>query len=660
MGAAESVRQVLLAEQVARQPMLAVINSAVAVLTALSFLPLVEGAVAGCWLLVVLVVQALRCIWWWRRYGAGRQSSGTDSARFLLVNSAAAGVLWGLAGVLFRVDSAHPVAMLLPFVLGGMTAGAVMSLPGHLPSFYAFYLPALLPYGLLLALEPSPTARTMAILVLLFALGVGALGWHMSGFFRRTVALSLANLGLVEELQAARANLEREVAARTAELRRTNERLETEVAQRRASEAKARHLLHHDPLSGLPNRTLFHDRLDRALALAARQRQQVGVMLVDIDDFKAINDGHGHPVGDRVLRLIGARLSAAVRASDTVARLGGDEFAVIQQGLVDRAGAEVLADKLLAAAVGTLAVDNTEIAISACIGVALYPDHGAGADALLSHADMALYAAKRRRGCWRLFSAEMAEQARSRRRLEGELRHAIGAGELRLHYQPRFALRSGAMTGVEALVRWQHPEQGLLGPGTFIPVAESTGLIRPLGRWVLEAACRQAAHWIAQGRALRVAVNLSPAQFREQSVPTEVARALDANGLAADALELEITETLYLEYASDAVYSALHELREMGVRLAIDDFGTGYSSLAYLRNLPFDSIKIDRAFVGRLGEDHEDEAIVNAVVTLIHRVGKRVVAEGVETERQLEVLRELGCDEAQGFLLARPMPPEDI
>ncbi len=659
MNAAESVREVLLAEQVARQPMLAVINSVVAVVTAVSFLPVVGVTRAASWLLAMVAVQALRAVWWWQRCRLGG-SSATDGARFLLVNSAAAGVLWGIAGVLFRVDGSHAVAMLLPFVLGGMTAGAVVSLPGHLPSFYAFYLPALLPYGLLMALEPDPVARTMGVLVLLFAAGVGALGWQMSGFFRRTVGLSLANAGLVAELRAARRDLEDQVAERTAELQRANERLEAEVAQRRASEAKARHLLHHDPLSGLPNRTLFHDRLERALTLAARQRQRVGVMLVDIDDFKAINDGHGHPVGDRVLRSIGARLSAAVRASDTVARLGGDEFAVIQQGLDDRAGAEILADKLLAAALGTLAVDNTEIAVSACIGVALYPEHGEGADALLSHADMALYSAKRQRGCWRLFSADLAEAARSRRQLEGELRHAIGAGELRLHYQPRFALRSGAMTGVEALVRWQHPGQGLLGPGTFIPVAESTGLIRPLGRWVLDAACRQAAQWISQGRPLRVAVNLSPAQFREQSVPTEVARALDASGLAADALELEITETLYLEYASEAVYSALHELREMGVHLAIDDFGTGYSSLAYLRNLPFDSIKIDRAFVGRLGEDQEDEAIVNAVVTLIHRVGKRVVAEGVETERQLDVLRELGCDEAQGFLLARPMPPEQI
>jgi diguanylate cyclase (GGDEF)-like protein len=383
-------------------------------------------------------------------------------------------------------------------------------------------------------------------------------------------------------------------------------------------------------------------------------------MLLDLDGFKEINDTRGHPAGDRLLRAVAARLTTRIRAADTLARLGGDEFAIVQVGVASVEGGLVLANELMACMARPLLLDGEEIVRSLSIGMALFPDHGRDVDTLLSHADMALYAAKEHRQCWRLFTADMGQETRNRRQLDVDLRHAIEAGQFLLHYQPRYELGTGTMTGVEALVRWQHPTRGVLAPGSFIPRAESTGLIRPLGSWVLEAACRQAADWARRGRRLRVSVNLSPAQFREQKVADLVEDALSATGLEASALELEITETLYLEFASDAVYGALRDLRIMGVQLAIDDFGTGYSSLAYLRHLPFDLIKIDRAFVRHLGSDAEDEAIVHAVVTLVHNLGKRVVAEGVETQLQLTLLRSLGCDEAQGFFLARPRLAQEI
>ena len=650
--AAKEVESVLTDDLLARQPLLVGINSGLGAVVAAVFWPVAGVPITGIWLAALIASQVVRALGWlqlrrrprdWRARGA-----------FLTVMSALTGVSWGATA--FTLFCVEPIEypLFLFFVLAGLCAGSVAALPAHLPSFYAFGAPLVLPYIVRLLLEENIIVRPMAAAILLFALALTVIGLQVGRMLRRSAWLGIENCELVVTLQRARNELLEQVTERTTELSSANMRLLAEIEQRRNSESRVRHLLQHDPLTGLPNRLLFQDRLGQALRLAKRDGRDVALLMLDIDRFKEINDTRGHPVGDRLLQAVAVRLSASLRGSDTLARLGGDEFAVIQLGPGGDTGASRLAGKLLEAFSTPFRLDGEEIHSGTSIGIAIYPRDGEDSDVLVSHADIALYVAKETRNTVRGFVPEMAEVRRSLRRLDEDMRRGLRAREFILHYQPRYELNSGRMTGVEALVRWIDPERGLLMPPTFIDRAESTGLIRPLGRWVLTEACRQAAAWRDSGRDLRVSVNLSPAQFREASVSQMVAEILDEVGLAPERLELEITETLYLEYASAGIYATLRDLRSAGVALSIDDFGTGYSSLAYLKHLPFDVIKIDRAFVRELATDQEDKAIVHAVVTLVHNLGKRVVAEGVETGEQLSMLRELGCDEAQGFLLARP------
>jgi diguanylate cyclase (GGDEF)-like protein len=440
-----------------------------------------------------------------------------------------------------------------------------------------------------------------------------------------------------------------------------------DVTARKAAQARVARLALHDPLTGLPNRALFQDRLAQALARARRtgdlgEGEQVAVMLLDLDGFKDVNDALGHETGDRLLQAVAARLAPIVRASDTLARLGGDEFALVQAGVRRSSDAAALAGKLLRRLAKPCELDGHAFHVSASLGIALFPRDGENPETLLRHADLALYRAKAEgRGAFRCFEPGMDAAARARRRLEGELRVALERKEFVLHYQPQLDLHTGRFTGAEALVRWHHPERGLVMPGAFVPLAEATGLIRPLGEWVLREACRQAAAWRAAGLPpLTVAVNLSPTQLRDADLPGMVARVLRRRAGVSLRLELEITETVLMETLGSEAGGVLARLVAGGVELAIDDFGTGYSSLSYLKQLPARSLKIDRAFVAGLGVDAADTVLVRSMVEMAHGLGKRVVAEGVETETQLAFLRALGCDAAQGFLLARPQPAEDV
>ena len=420
-------------------------------------------------------------------------------------------------------------------------------------------------------------------------------------------------------------------------------------------------LAHHDTLTGRPNRVMLQDRLQQALSRARRQVRRVAVMMLDLDHFKNVNDSLGHTVGDGLLQEVALRLGQRVRASDTLARVGGDEFILIQPDLADPDDAAVVAQKLFGAFAEPFIVQDNRLDIAASIGITVFPDDADEPDLLLRNADIALYRAKRGgRGQYRRYSEDMDLELRATRSLEAGLRQALERDTLDVFYQPVFALDDGSFQAVEALLRWPHPGGGYVLPGSFIPVAEMSGVIVPLGEWVLRRACRQAHSWMEAGWRLRVAVNLSAVQLRQPHFATLVERILADSSLAASALELEVTESVFLDPSKAAITKTLHEVAEIGVHLAIDDFGTGYSSLAYLKHFPFDRIKIDRSFVHDIGAPGNADAIVKAIIALGRSLGKSVTAEGVETKHQLAFLRQNRCDEAQGYLLARPHAVSEV
>jgi diguanylate cyclase (GGDEF)-like protein/PAS domain S-box-containing protein len=438
-----------------------------------------------------------------------------------------------------------------------------------------------------------------------------------------------------------------------------------DVTERKAQEARIEHLAYHDSLTGLPNRAMLMDRLAQALSQAQRLDQQVAVLFIDLDRFKLVNDSLGHPVGDRLLQEIARRLKATLRENDTVARVGGDEFQVVVCNVAGSVDAARIAEKLMRTLGEPFVLEDQELHVTASLGVSLFPRDGASGELLLKYADTALYEAKGEgRNAYRFFSPEMNAQAHGRLRLENDLRRAVERHELELHYQPQLDLATGEVCAVEALVRWRHPVRGLVLPNAFIPMAEETGLVLGIGEWVLNEACCQVAQWQREGLAdnlspLRVAVNISARQLQRPGLDGAVRRALSLSGLPAECLELEITESSMMLDPLHA-QSVLQSLRELGVLLSIDDFGTGYSSLAYLKRLPLDRLKIDRSFIGGIPSDSDDAAIVETIIVMTHKLGLRVIAEGVETlEQRLQLVRQ-GCDEMQGFLLAHPVPAEEL
>lgn len=418
---------------------------------------------------------------------------------------------------------------------------------------------------------------------------------------------------------------------------------------------------HHDGLTGLPNRALLRDRLSHAMRRAARNAQHLAVLFIDLDRFKNVNDTLGHSVGDALILAAATRMAEPLRTADTLARWGGDEFVLLLEENASRAGAETVARKLLAVFKQPLVVEGREIDMTASIGVSLFPDTGKDADALLKQADMAMYQAKSEgRNAFAFYEARLGSGAEERMKIENALRRATRRNELLLHYQPQIVLKTGALAGVEALVRWQHPEMGLVPPGRFIPVAEDIGVIEEIGEWVLGEACRQMAEWRDAGIAVpRVSVNLSVHQIERTDLPGLTKALLARWQLDPSMLELEVTESILMRQ-TDRVATVLEALRNMGVFLAVDDFGTGYSSLAYLKRLPIHRIKIDQSFVRDIGLDLNDEAIVRAITALGHTMSLSLIAEGVERENQVNFLREIGCEEVQGFYFGRPVPADTL
>ena len=433
------------------------------------------------------------------------------------------------------------------------------------------------------------------------------------------------------------------IAAMRGRILRTNDELTNALAT-------IHDLATHDSLTGLPNRSSLNDTLEHAMARAARDDEQVALLFLDLDHFKAINDTLGHPVGDKLLREVARRVRSSIRGGDLVARLGGDEFVVMVEGAIERHSLQVLATKILATISQPAQLEGRDIKVTASIGVAVFPDDGHDVAALLAAADMAMYRSKALgRDRFSEYSAELGESVVERFEIEKGMRLGLENNEFHLYYQPKMEFSSGKMLGVEALIRWHHPTLGLLGPDRFIGVAEETNFILPLGKWVLEQACRQARIWHdAKLPRFAIAVNLSARQLTDKSLVRYVTEALRSSGADPQLIELEITETAVIHNLKDAI-AVLEALRDLGVRISIDDFGTGYSSLSFLKQLPVDILKVDRSFVKDLPHNTDDMAITRAVIAMAHGLSMKVVAEGVEERQQYDFLRDEGCDEFQGY-----------
>ncbi len=427
-----------------------------------------------------------------------------------------------------------------------------------------------------------------------------------------------------------------------------------DITARKQAEAALEHQALHDALTDLPNRVLLHDRLQHAIRAAQRDRTAVALLIMDLDRFKEVNDTFGHHTGDQLLEQLGERLGSVLRGSDTIARLGGDEFAVLLP-TATLADAHHIAARLLELLEEPFSLGGLQLEIDASIGIALSPEHGTDADTLLRRADVAMYIAKRNGSGHALYNAEQDQHSPMRLALVGELRRAIDQNELSLYFQPKVSLKHSKVLCAEALVRWEHPRHGMLGPDEFVPVAEQTGLIRPLARSVLEAAVRQCNRWRQEGLDLAVAVNLSMRNLHDAEIVDTIRQLLSRWGIPPARLVIEITESSLMADAARAM-EVLSRLQEMGVGISIDDFGTGYSSLAYLKRLPVDELKIDKSFVANMARDENDAAIVRSTIGLAHDLGLTVVAEGIEDQATWDLLVELGCDVGQGYYVSRPMP----
>ena len=430
-----------------------------------------------------------------------------------------------------------------------------------------------------------------------------------------------------------------------------------DITEQRRSEVKIEYMAHHDSLTDLANRVLLNERLEQALGHRIHREEIVAVHHLDLDQFKAVNDTFGHLAGDKLLKIVAGRLRELVRDSDTIARMGGDEFVIVQGPIRDPAEATSLAQRIIALISEPYDIDGHQAVIGASIGIAVGPSDGLRPDKLLRNADLALYRAKGDgRGTFRFFEPAMDQQMQARRIMEQDLRKALAAGEFELYYQPVVNLASNEISGFEALIRWNHPEKGMVAPATFIPLAEEIGFIVPIGEWVIRQACTTAASW---PRDLHVAVNISAVQFRSPGLMQVIVGALAASGLPPTRLEIEITESALLQN-KETTLELLHQLRALGVRIAMDDFGTGYSSLTYLQCFPFDKIKIDRSFVKDITENTGSLNIVRAVAALANGMGMTATAEGVETSEQLDKITSEGCTEMQGYLFSKPLPAAEI
>jgi diguanylate cyclase (GGDEF)-like protein len=518
-------------------------------------------------------------------------------------------------------------------------------------------------------LRSNATRRLYARLGSAVIMGAAIAGMHYTGMaaanFAPDTICTSGNIANNSWMAATIAVITFLILCGTLSLSVLDARMESKTAQMasslREANAELQRLVLLDSLTKLPNRVLLEDRVQQTIEECRRADSRCAILFVDLDRFKTLNDSLGHFAGDTVLRTIAERLKTAVRHEDTVSRLGGDEFVVLLKHITNGSDAGEVAQKVIDCICEPIVIDEHELRMGASVGIAIHPDHGSDSDRLIANADAAMYHVKKMgRSNFAFFAPEMSTYFPKRLALENELRAAIEKKQFVLHYQPKVDMRSGRIVGMEALVRWKHPKRGMVPPSEFIPFAEETGLIVPLGNWVLQEACRQMREWQKRGiQELVVAVNISGVQFQQPDLVETIAEALEDADLAPAYLELEITESVVMQNAAEAIVM-LEELHKMGVGLSIDDFGTGYSSLNYLKRFPIDKLKIDQSFIRDISADADDAAIVQAIIAMAHGLRLRVVAEGVENEGQLDFLRALNNDEYQGYFYSKPLPAHDI
>ncbi|RLJ17809.1 hypothetical protein DJ031_13200 [bacterium endosymbiont of Escarpia laminata] len=612
----------------------------------------------------------------WKRYNHSENAVSPEIwVRRYVQSTLFVGMLWASLSLFLYFSDDLVVRSLVFMMIIGAIAASVPVLSSILPAFYTYITPMTAGLAAAFILEGSTFNIAIGVAVPVYAALIAQTAINTNRHLRESLIHQYRNQALISELnreitdrksaqQALKEHgeqLEKQVDVRTNQLVVINRSLENEISERRRAEDNLKHLAHHDALTNLPNRLLLDARLEHAIERARRNETQVAVLFLDLDNFKNINDSLGHAAGDELLRMVGERLRTSIRKDDTVSRLGGDEFVIVMEQVENQNVIEHLAQKLMSTLEEKFEIQNQALFIGTSIGISLFPQDGDSAEKLVANADAAMYRAKEQgRRNYQFYTHELTETAYDRVMLEGGLRNALEAQDLVLYYQPQISLADGRITGVEALIRWEHPELGLLLPGRFLQVAEDSGLVIPMGNWVLQTACQQMSAWKKSGfRLERMAVNLSGRQIRDNNLVNTVEKMLQSTHCRAEWLELEITESFIMQETGHSM-ETLDNLRKLGTHMAIDDFGTGYSSLSYLKRLPVDKLKIDRSFVRDLVNDPNDAAITRAIIAMGKTLQLTITAEGIENMAQEVFLKEQGCDQGQGFRYGRPLPAADI
>ncbi len=603
--------------------------------------PLIEWI--SLWAFSMIVFSTLRLLLWWRYRTAPTSLSVDEWARRYVLGTLLVGIGWSALGIFaWLTDDLLTHGMVFIVLVGAISASATV-LSSLIPALYAYVLPMGISSTLTFTSNGSETAFVAGVFMPLYTSMIIRTGINANRNLTRALHLQYENQSLVDRLNE-----------EIAEKKSAQETLKEHAAQ-------LEKLAHHDPLTDLPNRLLLDARLKHAIERSKRYKTQTAVLFMDLDGFKHVNDSLGHQAGDDLLCQVAKRLKGSVREEDTVARLGGDEFVVVMGDVKNSRDVEKIAQKLMKQIKRPYTVDHQNVYVGTSIGISLYPKDGSTTEELITNADAAMYRAKEMgRGNYQFYTIDMTEAAYDRVMLEAALRTALDRQQFILYYQPQIDLNDGRICGVEALIRWDHPERGILTPAHFIRAAEDSGLIIPIGEWVLQQACTQMAQWKKAGMALDyMAVNLAGQQINESSLLPKIEQVINDTGCNASWLELEITENFIMRSIGQAI-ETLDRIKQLGISMAIDDFGTGYSSLSYLRRLPIDKLKIDRSFVRDITTNPNDAAIVQAIIAMGKTMNLEVIAEGIETEQQQEFLRQKGCHQGQGYFIGHPKPAEVI